>query len=154
MSPTRRDPDGTRHVGPSWESLIERQIREAMADGRFDALPHQGVPLPVEDDAAAGDRALAHRMLRDAGFAPPWIEADKDARAGLARVEALHDQAARTGPGGRDRLRRALGDAVADTNRAIERVNAEAPTDRQHRRPLDLTVELDRLERGFAVEGR
>ena len=41
MSPTQRHPDGTRHVGPTWESLIERQIREAMADGRFDQLPHQ-----------------------------------------------------------------------------------------------------------------
>jgi hypothetical protein len=149
MSPTQRDPDGTRHVGPSWESLIERQIREAMADGRFDELPHQGAPLPVDDDAAAGDRAMAFRMLRDAGYAPPWIEADKAARDGAARVEALIGQAARTGVAGRDRLRRAVRDAVDETNRAIERVNAEAPTVRQHRRLLDLAVELDRLERAF-----
>lgn len=149
MSPTQRDPDGTRHVGPSWESLIERQIREAMADGRFDVLPHQGAPLPVDDDAAAGDRAMAFRMLRDAGSAPPWIEADKAARHGAARVETLIGQAPRTGVAGRDRLRRAVRDAVDDTNRATERVNAEAPTVRQHRRPLDLAVELDRLERAF-----
>ena len=149
MSPTQRDPDGTQHVGPTWESLTERQIREAMADGRFDELPHQGTSLPIEDDAAAGDRAMAFRMLRDAGYAPPWIEADKDARAGVDRLEALIGQAPRTGPSARDRLRRAVRDAVDDTNRAIERVNAEAPTPRQHRRPLDLAAELDRLERAF-----
>jgi len=34
-------------------------------------------------------------------------------------------------------------------NRAIERVNAEAPTDRQHRRPLDAVVETERLELAF-----
>jgi hypothetical protein len=36
---------------------------------------------------------------------------------------------------------------VDDTNRAILRVNIEAPTDRQHRRPLDLEIELARLGR-------
>jgi hypothetical protein len=154
MSPTQRDPDGTRYVAPSWESLVERQIREAMAEGRFDELPHQGSPLPLEDDSAAGDRAMAHRMLRDAGMAPPWIEADKDARAALARIDDLVAQAPRTGPLGRQRLRAATRSAVEAANRAIERVNAEAPTDRQHRRPLDLAVELIRVERAFADDDR
>ncbi len=35
---------------------------------------------------------------------------------------------------------------VGEINRAIARVNAEAPTDRQHRRPLDLEAELARLD--------
>ena len=38
---------------------------------------------------------------------------------------------------------------VAEANRAIERLNAEAPTDRQHRRPLDPEAELARLEAAF-----
>jgi hypothetical protein len=29
----------------------------------------------------SGDRAMAHRLLRNAGVAPAWIEADKAARA-------------------------------------------------------------------------
>ena len=154
MSPTQRDPDGTRHVGPSWESLVERQIREAMDDGRFDALPHQGAPLPIDDDGAAGDRAMAYRMLRDAGFAPPWIEADKAIRQDLDRLAAMHAHAGRTGPGGRERLRADLRALVARIDAAVDRLNAEAPTDRQHRRPLDLAAELDRLERAFAGDGR
>jgi hypothetical protein len=36
-----------------------------------------------------------------------------------------------------------------EVNRAIERVNAEAPTDRQHRRLLDPGEAGDRLERAF-----
>ena len=49
----------------------------------------------------------------------------------------------------RDRLRRDYLATVHAANRAIERVNAEAPTDRQHRRPLDANVEVERLERAF-----
>jgi hypothetical protein len=149
MSPTQRDPDGAKRVGASWESLVERQIREAMDDGRFEGLPHQGAPLPSEDDAAAGDWAMAYRMLRDAGMAPPWIEADREAREGLTRIRALHDRATRARPIEQERLRSALRAAVRETDRAIERLNAEAPTDRQHRTRLDVDVELARLERAF-----
>ena len=42
----RRGPDGRMQVGPDWETLTDRQIREAMDDGQFDNLPHQGEPLP------------------------------------------------------------------------------------------------------------
>ena len=71
MSPERRDSAGRREIGPSWESLIERQIREATEAGAFDDLPHQGERLPLEDDSAAGEWAMAHRMLKEAGVAPP-----------------------------------------------------------------------------------
>ena len=151
MSPTQRDPDGTRHVGPTWESLVERQIREAIDEGRFDRLPHQGGRLPLDDDAAAGEWALAYRLLRDNGMAPPWIEADKAARAGLERLAELHERAATARPAGRGRLRALVREVVADTNRWIERLNAEAPTVQQHRRPLDLEAELGRLEGSFAA---
>jgi hypothetical protein len=40
---------------------------------------------------------------------------------------------------------------VEAANRAILRVNIEAPTDRQHRRPLDVEVELARLEARLAA---
>jgi hypothetical protein len=145
VSPEHRRPDGTRQVGPTWESLIERQIREAMEEGAFRELPHQGAPLPLEDDSAAGDWAMAHRMLRSAGVAPPWIEADTEARARLAELDALVDRAARADPAVRPRLRREASKLVDAANRAIERLNAEAPTDRQHRRLLDVDEVLQRI---------
>ena len=74
----RRDGEG-RDLGRSdVESIVERQIREAMEDGAFDELPYRGVPIPLDDDSAAGERALGFRVLRNAGVAPPWIEADKE----------------------------------------------------------------------------
>jgi hypothetical protein len=116
-----------------------------MEAGAFDALPHQGEPLPLEDDTAAGEWAMAHRMLRNAGVAPPWIEADKEVRARLADLERLVERAQRAGPWSLERLRRQATDLVAAVNHAVERVNAEAPTDRQHRRPLVLEEVLRRF---------
>jgi hypothetical protein len=138
------------------ETLIERQIREAMEEGAFDHLPHQGSRLPIEDDSAAGDRALAHRMLRNAGAAPPWIESDKAVRALLDERDGLLARAPHRSEAGRARDRAELARIVNAANLAIERVNAEAPTDRQHRRRLDLQTELDRLDQvahGDVAEG-
>jgi len=149
MSPMRRDGAGSREVGPTWESLIERQIREAMEAGAFDDLPHRGERLPIEDDTAAGEWAMAHRMLRNAGVAPPWIEADKEARRLLGEIDALVERAPRAAPSSRPRLVAEHTLLVEAAGRAIARVNSEAPTDRQHRRPLDATTERDRLERAF-----
>ena len=149
MVAKRRDGEGKLSIAPTWESLVERQIREAMDDGAFDELPYSGEPLPIEDDSAAGERALGFRVLRNAGVAPPWIEADKEVRALLTDRDALLIRALRAGSLARPRLRRELEGIVLEVNRAIERLNAEAPTDRQHRRPLDLREELARLEAAF-----
>ena len=149
MVAKRRDGEGKLSIGPTWESLVERQIREAMDEGGFDELPYQGERLPIEDDSAAGERALGFRVLRNAGVAPPWIEADKEVRAFLTDRDALMTRALGAGSVARPRLRRELEGIVREVNRAIERLNAGAPTDRQHRRQLDLGEELERLESAF-----
>ena len=146
MSPEHRRPDGTRQVGPSWESLVERQIREAMEEGAFDDLPHHGDRLPLEDDAAAGELALAHRMLRNAGAAPPWVEADKEARTLLAELDRVVGRAAAADAVAKPRLRRRAADLVRAANLAVERLNAEAPTDRQHRRLVEMAEILARID--------
>jgi len=151
VSPPERNPELPDPPRPSREgireTLIERQIREAMEEGAFDDLPHQGERLPLEDDSAAGEWALAHRMLRNAGAAPPWIESDKTVRALLDERDRLVARAPRRSEAAHARARAELARIVDATNRAIARVNAEAPTFRQQRRPLDLATELDRLDR-------
>ena len=156
VSTSERNPELPDPYRPSRESvretLIERQIREAMAEGAFDHLPHQGSRLPIEDDSAAGDRALAHRMLRNAGAAPPWIESDKAVRALLDERDRLLARAPHRSEAGQARDRAELARIVDAANLAIERVNAEAPTDRQHRRRLDLATELDHLDQALAAD--
>lgn len=120
-----------------------------MAEGAFDDLPYHGEPLPLEDDDAAGDWAMAHRMLRNAGVAPPWIEADKEVRRLLAVIESLAAKAPGMSVDRRRQARSELERLVQAANLAIARVNSEAPTDRQHRRPLDPAAEATRLEAAF-----
>jgi hypothetical protein len=153
VSVQRRDAEGRRQFGPSWESLVERQIREAMDEGAFEDLPYQGERLPIEDDSAAGDWAMAHRLLRSAGAAPPWIESDKETRRLLAEIELLVEQAPSMSTYQLRRAHSTLAGLVSAANRAIARVNAEAPTDRQHRRPLDPAAVAQRLESAFEGEG-
>lgn len=153
MSPHERNPELPDPLRPSRETLretlVERQIREAMEAGAFDDLPHQGRPLPLEDDSAAGAWALAHRMLKNAGGAPPWIESDKEVRALLAKRDEQLARAPRVTPLGRTRVRAGYVALITALNGAIARVNAEAPTDRQHRRSMDPAAELARLEAAF-----
>ena len=150
------DPAGrwTPWQQPSRESLIDRQIREAQEQGKFDDLPFRGERIPLEDDGAAGDWALAHHILKNARMVPPWIATDREVRALLGVRDAILVRAPRSAASAlaRERDRRELSRIVEDVNRAIAILNNEAPTDRQHRRRLDLAAELASLDE--AHEGR
>jgi len=145
----RHGTDPQRQLGAPGETLLDRQIRQAIEEGRFDNLPHQGKPLPNDENPYATEWGLAFHVLKNAGFAPPWIEADKEVRALLARRDAILERAA-TGPAltesARRRDRLVLEQLVTEVNAAIVRLNAEAPTIRQHRRALTLADELDRYD--------
>ena len=143
----RRPDSSNPFQPPSRETLIDRQIREAMEAGAFDGLPFQGERLPLVDDSAAGDWAIAYRMLKGSNFAPPWIETDKEVRDLLARRDAIMVRAARSTEIGWRRNEAELRHVVAAVNDAIFRLNHEAPTERQHRRPLDVAAELEALSR-------
>jgi Domain of unknown function (DUF1992) len=154
LSPIRRDADGNQTAGRSWESLTERLIREAQEAGEFEQLPHRGKPLPDRSNPYAGEMGLAFDILQNAGAAPPWIEADKEARAWLDRRKALIGRVAGAGSAVQAMHLREMTAIVLGYNRAAARVNAEAPTPRQHRQPLDLKRELAALRAVAAVSER
>ncbi|HET7677162.1 MAG TPA: DUF1992 domain-containing protein [Candidatus Limnocylindrales bacterium] len=137
---------------PAHETAMERTIREAVERGEFDELPHRGQRLPPRDERA-GEWTLAFEVLRSAGMAPPWIEADKEVRRQLAARDALLEQAVRSGPLLHGTLRRRMREVVAAADRAVEHLNALAPGPAQHRPRLDLAAELAELERRLQ-EGR
>jgi hypothetical protein len=70
---------------------------------------------------------MAHRILRSATAAPPWIAS----------------------PGSRTRLRAELTRLAEAANRTVLRLNSEAPTPRQHRRPVDAAELLTWLDVAF-----
>jgi hypothetical protein len=144
----RRDPDDWWPAGTPRETLIDRQIHQAMAEGAFDNLPHRGEPLPNDENPYASEWGLAFSVLKNAGFAPPWIEADKEVRALVARRDAIVTRAAAspTSATARRRGREQLESLVEQINAAIARVNAEAPSIRQNRQPLRLAEELRRFD--------
>ena len=149
MSPIRRDGEGNREAGSTWESLIDRQIREAMAAGEFDDLPYQGQRIPIDDDGT--DLALAHHLLKQAGFAPGWVATAGEVRTLLAERDVIVARARRLGPPVRDRDRTALLGLVGRINALVLRLEVEAPTVQQHHRRLDAAAELRALE--AAAEG-
>src|SRR5256885_242791 len=86
----RRKADGTPDIGATWESLVERQIREAVERGDFDDLPQYGRRLPVQDEPDSPDeQALARIVLRNAGAVPTWIAIDGEIRDLIAARDAL-----------------------------------------------------------------
>ena len=87
---------------------------------------------------------MAYRVLRNAGAAPPWIEADKEARRLEAEIEALVGRAdAARRPRARRRARAAPARARPRSRGiAVDRLAVLAPTPRQQRRHLDAAALL------------
>ncbi|HLS55462.1 MAG TPA: DnaJ family domain-containing protein [Zeimonas sp.] len=102
------------------DDLIERRIDEARRQGAFDDLPGRGRPLELDDDRLVPeDLRVAFRILRNAGFVPPEVEAlrDVDALLGTAlddgrAADATQAAGARTSEG------RHAGNGDADGRRA------------------------------------
>lgn len=68
--------------------LAEAKLAEAARAGAFDDLPGAGKPLVLDDDRMVPeDLRLAYRILKNAGFVPPEVEARREA-AGLRRLVA------------------------------------------------------------------
>lgn len=141
-----------------WESLIDRKIREAMEEGAFDDLSGKGEPMDLtENPFEDPDWRMAHRMLRNAGFAPAWIEERKDieaeiaaARTTLARVWRVLQKARHTehSDSAEGRWRNALEDfraKSAELNRRIETWNLKAPAVGVHRSRIDFDREIERI---------
>jgi hypothetical protein len=136
---------------PAREPLIDRQLREAREAGAFDDLPFQGERIPIDDNTAAGDWALANHILKNANMVPPWIATDREVRDLTARRDAVLERAPRSATAiARERDRGELTRIVEEANRAIAILNNEAPSDRQHRRLLILDRELEALARAHA----
>ena len=101
-----------------WHFIADRKIREAMEEGAFEHLDGAGEPLdltenPFEDPA----QRMAHRILRNNGFAPAWIEEGREIDAEIRHVRANSDRF-----NGAERLRR-----VNDLNRRISAYNLKTP---------------------------
>ena len=129
-----------------FESFIEKSIREAIEAGEFDDLPGKGQPLDLSENPFEDpDLRMVHKLLKDAGFAPAWIEERKDVEATFT---AAHQKLARAWaiykPGGvtpdDTAWRRNVTEfrnLVAELNSRIKLYNLKAPSSVFHRRQFD-----------------
>ena len=110
-----------------WRFIAERKIRDAMEDGAFDHLEGVGRPLdlsenPFEDPSLR----MAHRILKNNGFAPAWIEEAKEIEAECRRLRAQGERSDDD-----------FSARVAALNRRILAFNLQAPAASLHKRPFE-----------------
>ncbi len=148
-----------RKVPPrDWESAVEKSIREAMDRGEFENLPGAGKPLDLRRDPNLPEELeLAFKLLRDAGFAPDWIEQDKEIRAVRAKLlEPFQKYLARapSSPVGRaGREARLIADfrkEAAELNRQIDLFNLKAPSPRVHHVWIRIEEEVNKFRQACA----
>lgn len=163
-----RESSGSRN----WENWIDEQIREARERGEFENLAGEGQPLDLTPNPFAQDRELAFKILKDAGYAPDWIELDKAIRHKLKKARAvlgrswrhreaclmeLADQADEWALAERQRARASWQQALASFEDEVESINKEiadlnlkVPSPRFQRSKVDAAREMADLQGGTA----
>jgi DnaJ homolog subfamily C member 28 len=139
-----------------WESSVEKQIRKAMEEGAFDDLPGKGKPIDLSENPFADpDLRTVHRLLRDAGFAPAFIEERKAIDAALegeqttlARAWNLRQRASHTyGEASWLRALDAFRERVSELNQRIRLHNLKVPAAAFQRKLIDVEMEIERARK-------
>lgn len=129
------------------ESLTEKKLREAIENGEFDDLPGKGEPIDLKENPFEDpDLRVVHRLLRDAGFAPAWIEERKDidaefeaARTKLSRAWALFGEGGKAPSDAEwERILGEVREKAAELNKRISIYNLKAPAAAFHRKRIDV----------------
>jgi len=138
-----------------WESLVDKLIRESMERGEFDELPGKGEPVDLRENPFEDpDVRTAHRLLRNAGFGPAWLEDQKDIDASLKRAGATLSRARdlyrdEIPRGARwQRAVQEFRETVAELNQRIRMYNLKAPGTVFHRKVFDADAFIHELETG------
>jgi DnaJ homolog subfamily C member 28 len=128
------------------ESLTEKKLREAIESGEFDDLPGKGEPIDLRENPFEDpDLRTVHRLLRNAGFAPAWIEERKDidaefeaAQTKLSRAWVLFGKSGEL-PSDKEweRSVRDFKEKAAELNQRTRIYNLKAPATVFHRRHID-----------------
>jgi DnaJ family protein C protein 28 len=135
---------------------IDDHIRKAMEEGQFEDLPGQGKPIRWDENPfVEQDWQLAFRMLRNAGFALPWMETRKEietkleaARPSLKRAWEWKQSATAAGQPPafvEDEWQRAVSafrEQIAEINHRIFDYNLEVPRPRFQRQKIDAEAEI------------
>lgn len=137
-----------------WEPLIDRMIREAMDRGEFDELAGTGQPVDLSENPYEDpELRTVHRLLRNAGFAPAWIEERKDieavfqqAYATLCRAKNLFCSPGSDSPHDWLRAAKEFRDCVDELNERIRHYNLKVPAMAFQRKIIDVDKFINELK--------
>lgn len=116
------------------DEIAERALEAAARAGAFDNLPGAGKPLALDDDRLVPEHLrAAYRILRNAGFVPPEVEARREL-ADLNRLIATTSD---------DRERHRAGLRLALIEAALE-ARGRRPFQREGEYRSRMTARLDR----------
>jgi len=139
-----------------FESLTEKKLREAIENGEFDDLPGKGEPIDLRENPFEDpDLRTVHRLLRNAGFVPAWIEERKDIDAKLASAQTKLKRAWALFGGERraaseaewERSVKEFREQVLELQQRIRVYNLKAPAAVFHRKHVDVEKILDSIKR-------
>jgi len=137
----------------NYESAIDQQIREAMERGDFDNLRGAGKPLNLNrDPGVPEDWELAFNLLKNAGYAPDWIETRNQVDVEREKIFAPfkrfttkppHDKKEREET--RAKLVNQFRQAAGELNRLIDTYNLKAPTPQVHLWRIRVDFEIEKF---------
>jgi len=139
----------------NFESAIDKQIREAMERGDFDNLPNQGKPLRLERDPnVPAEWEMAFHLLKNAGYAPDWIETRKQVDTARAKLFAPLERFCADPPPNQDERARQQFKLIeqfrvqaAELNRLIDTFNLKAPHPSLHLRRVRVELQVQEFMR-------
>lgn len=150
-----------------FDRIVEKRLRDAQAEGKFDNLSGRGRPLKLDQEDENSEEWAAHHLLRNQALRPDWLEEDLAIRAEIeqARQAVRRSQRWRNerltaiGTGGDaevirerewveaewSRARREFRETLEQLNRRIRTLNLKVPLERFQRRLLEPEAELKQL---------
>ena len=155
-----------------WESGVDKTLREAMERGEFDNLKGAGKPIEFDENPfTPPDWQLAYKMLKDAGYAPDWIELDKDIRKMVTELDVMlarhtrweraeHARIQKLAPekqqaefdylrGARARLIAQYRERAGEVNKTIDLFNLKAPSAQVHIPRIRIEETIMKFENGL-----
>lgn len=135
------------------ESAIDKQIREAMERGDFDNLRGAGKPQNLaRDPNIPEDWELAFNLLRNAGFAPDWIETRKQVDAEQVKLFAPLERFHKNPPTSESERARVQANLIeqfrkqaTELNHLVDTYNLKAPTPQVHLRRIRVEEEIEKF---------
>ncbi len=148
---------------------VDEQIEEAMERGEFKDLPGKGRPIQLDTNPFLTPQVrMANRLLKENGFAPRWIEIEKEIKKEKAQLKRLlinlkarrerlaaliqrhphrHEAVSRSFEHERARSITQYREKLENLNRKIQRVNLLMPTQNRQYALINKETALTRLQK-------